>query len=69
MLPEQIIKEIRKNHEIKKEQILEDKAQALEELDVEFHKKMQEFAGEYDSNREIKMTWNSDDSKFQAVSR
>ena len=63
------IKEIRKSHEIKKEQILGDKAQALEDLDVEFHKKMQQMASEYDSNPEIKMIWNSDNSQFQASSR
>ena len=63
------IKEIRKNHEIKKEQILGDKEQALEDLDFEFHKKMQQKASEYDTNSEIKMIWNSDDSKFQAASR
>jgi len=63
------IKEIRKNHEIKKEQILEDKSQALEDLKIEFHKKMQNIAGEYDTNHEIKIVWNSDDSIFQAASR
>ncbi len=63
------IKEIRKNHEIKKEQILEDKEQALRDLQTEFHKKMQQMASEYDTNSEIKMVWNSDYSKFQAASR
>ena len=63
------IKEIRKNHEIKKEQILGDKVQALENLDVEFHKKMQQMASDYDSNSEIKMVWDSDNSEFEAASR
>jgi len=63
------IKEIRKNNEIKKEQILEDKYQALKDLEIEFHKKMQLMAGEFDTNPDIKMVWNSDDLKFQAISR
>lgn len=63
------IKEIRKNYEIKKEKILEEKSQALEDLDIEFHKKMQQMASDYNTNPDIKMVWNSDDSTFQAASR
>jgi hypothetical protein len=63
------IKEIRKNHEIMKEQILENKSQALEDIEVEFHEKMQQMANEYETNSEIKIIWDSDTSKFQAISR
>ena len=63
------IKEIRKNHEIKKEQILEDKSQALEDLKTKFHTKMQIMASDYNANPQIKITWISENSKFQAASR
>ena len=63
------IKEIRKNHEIKKAQILEVKSQALEDIEVEFHRKIQQMASGYDTNSEIKLIWNSDSSKFYAISR
>jgi len=63
------LKEARKGHEIKKQQILDEKSQALEDLKMEFHKKMQQMAAEYDTNPEIKMVWNSDDSEFKAASR
>ncbi len=63
------IKEIRKKHEIKRDQILEDKFQAIENLNTEFHKKMQEMASQYNANPKIKITWISEKSIFQAASR
>lgn len=63
------IKEIRKNNETKKVQILEVKSQALEDIEVEFHRKMQQMASGYDTNSEIKILWDSDSSKFYAISR
>ena len=64
-----LIMELRENNETNKEQILKDKSQALEDLNMEMHKKMQKMAGEFKNNSEIKLVWNSDDSKYQAEQR
>ena len=64
-----LIMELRENNESNKEQILKDKSQALEDLNMEMHKKMQEMAGEFKNNSKIKLVWNSDDSKYQAEKR
>jgi len=63
------IMEVRKNKEINKEQILEDKSQALEDLKMELHKKMQQMASEFKENSEIKMVWNSGAEKYHAAKK
>ena len=60
---------VRENNESYKEKILEDKEQALETLKMELHKKMQQMAGEFDDNSEIKMVWNSAAEKYHATTR
>jgi hypothetical protein len=62
-------KGIRQKYEIKKERILEYKSQDLEDLEVKFHRKIQQFTSKYDTNSKIKISWDSDTSKFQAISR
>ena len=64
-----LIMELRENNETNKEQILRDKSQALEDLNMKMHKKMQKMSSEFKNNSDIKMIWNSDDSKFQAEQR
>ena len=63
------IMELRKNHESKMEQILNEKSQALEDLKVDMHKKMQDMSNDFNNDQNIKIIWNSDDSKFLAVKR
>jgi hypothetical protein len=63
------IMQVRQNNESKKEQILEDKSQALEDLNTAMHKKMQKMTSEFNNNSNIKMNWNSDDSKYYAEKR
>jgi hypothetical protein len=56
----------RENNEIKKEKILEDKFQALEDLKQDLHRTMQQMAREFDNNPEIKLVWDSNDEKYHA---
>jgi hypothetical protein len=63
------IMEVRKNNDVNKEQILEDKSQALEELKMELHKKMQQMASEFEDNSKIKLVWNSSAEKYHAQKR
>jgi hypothetical protein len=63
------IMDVRKNNELNKEKILEDKAQALEDLKTDLHRKMQQMTSEFEDNSEIKMVWNSSTEKFHAESR
>ena len=63
------IMKVRENNESNKEKILEDKAQALEDLKMELHQKMQQMASEFEDNSEIKMVWNSDSEKYHAAKR
>ncbi len=67
-LSAEIIK-VRDNKELNKEKILEDKDQALEDLKMELHQKMQQMASEFEDNSEIKMVWNSDSEKYHAAKR
>ncbi len=60
---------VRENNESYKEEILEDKAQALKDLKMELHQKMQQMASEFDDNSEIKLVWNSAAEKFHATKR
>ena len=63
------IMEVRKNNEVYKEKILEDKAEALKDLKTELHKKMQQMESEFDDNSAIKLVWNSNAEKFHAEKR
>jgi hypothetical protein len=63
------IMEVRKNNEVSKEKILEDKAEALKDLKTELHKKMQQMKSEFDDNSAIKLVWNSNAEKFHAEKR
>ena len=64
-----LIMDLRENNESNKEQILKDKSQALEDLNMEMHKKMQKMVGEFKNNSEIKIVWPSADSQIQAKQR
>ncbi len=63
------IMKVRENNESNKEKILEDKAQALEDLKMELHQKMQQMASEFEGNSEIKLVWNSNAEKYHAEKR
>ena len=63
------VMEVRKNNEVYKEKILEDKAEALKDLKTELHKKMQQMASEFNDNSEIKLVWNSNAEKYHAEKR
>ena len=63
------IMEVRDNNESYKEQILEDKVQALEDLKLELHKELQTMANSFEDDPDVKMVWDSDDEKFYAAER
>ena len=63
------IMKIRENNDANKEQILEDKSDALDALNLLLHKKLQSMASEFDSNSKIKMDWDSNTEKFYAEKR
>ncbi|MDH3617428.1 MAG: hypothetical protein OEM89_01745 [Nitrosopumilus sp.] len=63
------IMKVRENNELNKEKILEDKADALEKLKLDLHRKMQQMASEFEDNSEIKLVWNSDSEKYRAENR
>jgi len=63
------IMKVRENNELRKEKILEDKEQALEDIDLELHKKMQEMASEVNSSTEIRMVWDSEDHSYHVEKR
>ena len=63
------IMEIRNNNESNKEQILEDKLNALEDLKLELHKKLQNMASSFEDNPDIKMIWDYEDEVFYAKKR
>ncbi len=63
------IAENRKNYEIEKENILEEKFDAVEDLETDLHKELQRMANKFDDNPEIKIVWDSQDSKFYAQKR
>ena len=64
-----LIMKIRENNESNKEKILEDKAEALEDLKRDLHRKMQQMASEFEDNSEIKLVWNSSAEKYHAAKR
>jgi hypothetical protein len=63
------IMKIRENNESNKEKILEDKAEALEDLKRDLHRKMQQMASEFEDNSEIKLVWNSSAEKYHAAKK
>lgn len=63
------IMQVRDNNELNKEQILEDKVEALEDLKLELHKELQSMANGFDENPDIKIVWDSDNEKFYATQR
>ena len=63
------IMKVRENNESNKEKILEDKAEALEDLKRDLHRKMQQMASEFEDNSEIKLVWNSSAEKYHAAKR
>jgi len=63
------IMKVRENNELNKEKILEDKAEALENLKRDLHRKMKQMASEFADNSEIKLVWNSSAEKYHAVNR
>ena len=63
------IMEIREDNEVYKEQILEDKKNAIEDLEISLHKKLQDMASSFDANPDIKMVWDSAGEKFYATHR
>ena len=64
-----LIMKVRENNESNKEKILEDKAEALEDLKRDLHRKMQQMASEFEDNSEIKLVWNSNAEKYHAGKR
>jgi len=63
------IMKIRENNESNKEKILEGKAEALEDLKRDLHRKMQQMSSEFEDNSEIKLVWNSSAEKYHATNR
>ncbi len=63
------IMELRKNHESNMEQILDEKSQALEDINIDTHKQIQKMSNDFKNNLDIKIIWNSDDSRFLAIKR
>ncbi len=63
------IMEVREKNESYKEKILEDKAEALEDLKRDLHRKMQQMASEFEDNDAIKLVWNSNAEKYHAEKR
>ncbi len=52
-----------------KENILDEKLQALDELKIDFDNKILEITKEYEGSLEIEIIWNSDISNYQAVKK
>jgi len=67
-LSKQIMK-VRDDNEIYKKQILEDKEEALEDLKLNLHKRLQGMANEFEDNPDIKMVWDSANEKYFARAR
>jgi len=63
------IMEVRDNNELYKEQILEDKIQALEDLKLELHQELQSMANSFENDPDVKIVWDSADEKFYATQR
>jgi hypothetical protein len=63
------IMEVRDNNESYKEQILEDKVGALEDLKLELHKELQSMAKSFEDDPDVKIVWDSADEKFYATQR
>ncbi len=63
------IMKVRENNESNKEKILEGKAEALEDLKTDLHRKMQQMSSEFKDNSEIKLVWNSSAEKYHAAKR
>ena len=63
------ILKLRENNELNKEKILEDKAEALEKLKRDLHRKMQQMASEFEDNSEIKLVWNSSAEQYHATKK
>ena len=63
------IMEVREKNEAYKEKILEDKAESLEDLKRDLHRKMQQMASEFEDNDAIKLVWNSNAEKYHAEKR
>jgi len=67
-LAKQIMK-VREDNESYKENILEDKSEALENLKLDLHKELQNMATGYDDNPDIKIVWDSHSEEFHASER
>ena len=63
------IMEVREENDSHKEQILSDKLTAIEDLQMQYHKKLQDMASGFDDNPDIKMIWDSANEKFYATQR
>ena len=63
------IMKVRDDNEEYKEQILQDKLDALEDLKLDLHRQMQDISNSYDDHPEIKIVWDSANEKFYATQR
>jgi hypothetical protein len=63
------IMDVRKNNESNKEQILQDKSDALANLEKKLDGKLNKMANQLDPNSGIKIIWNPDNSKYHAIEK
>jgi hypothetical protein len=63
------IMDVRKNNESNKEQILQDKSNALADLEKKLDGKLTKMANQLDPSSGIKIIWNSDNSKYHAIEK
>jgi hypothetical protein len=60
---------IRNAHESQKEETLEEKITDMSKLELALKDKMLDIAKRYENNSDIKVTWNTDRSTYEAVTR
>lgn len=63
------ILQIRKQYESQQGDILQEKIQALKDLEDLYHQKAQDYVSSYDLDQYIKIVWNSGSSSYEAVLR
>jgi len=61
--------QIRKQYDSTKDNIMQEKLDALKELDKTTDKNLKEFAQTYELDPYIKVVWNSQFSKYEAVKK